>query len=67
MHFLVEIEGDAQQPFGTVDLAIDYARTRLYLSPAKEVLIRNDLRKGQIAVWSYGFKSGQIIPRQDND
>jgi hypothetical protein len=65
--FFVQIEGEAQNPCSTADAAIAFAKTRLYLSPAEEERVRSELRKGQIAKWTYGFKHAQIIVRQEDD
>jgi len=63
--FFLVIEGDARRPFGSVDEAISYARPRLYLGPADEARVRNELEHGHPAEWRYGFKSAQITPAEE--
>ena len=67
MNFIVQVQNDSAKLFPTADDAIAYAGTRVYLSMTDEIHVRDDLRKGQIAEWSYGFKAVQIIPRQEDE
>lgn len=59
--YIVQVEGHAADYFDTLDEAMRYAVSQVYLIPERVSDMRELVEAGKIAEWSYGFAAVMVL------
>lgn len=60
--YIVLIQGNSGKTFHTIDSALKYAANEVYATRATIIRSFDALKDGQLAQWSYGFRSVAVYP-----
>jgi hypothetical protein len=58
----VHVEGDTLRSFDSIDAALTFARSKVYLAPERLPDMEALLVAGRIAEWCYGFAGVTVYP-----
>lgn len=62
MKIIVLIHGNSGKTFHTIQAALSYARNEVYATQATIIRAFDTLQDGNLAQWTYGFRSVAIYP-----